>query len=276
MTPVRFSSVLNPCVASLPVGGPRHRQDRLAHVDVPLQRGTSVGHSPADRSVLAAQVLDLLGELERHSLRGGAELVHQRTERVHLLRHRPVVTGHLDELRHGDAGDGLALALGFQSRTTPCGLAIASGVSWVSGTATTSLRTPEVDGGELAELRRDRLPGVPVGAGLPRRRDCRVERVHERVHVGGVQVVLLVPGGGRKDDVGEDRRAGLPEVDRHQQVELPLGSLVTPLHVRRPLASGASVARSELSVPSRCLRKYSLPLPEDPSRFARQIDRIRG
>jgi hypothetical protein len=29
-------------------------------------------------------------------------------------------------------------------------------------------------------------------------------------------------------------------------------------------------------VPSRCLRKYSLPLPEEPSRLARQIDRIRG
>ena len=42
------------------------------------------------------------------------------------------------------------------------------------------------------------------------------------------------------------------------------------------LPSGASVARSEESVPSRCLRKYSLPLPEEPSRLARQIDRIRG
>ena len=40
--------------------------------------------------------------------------------------------------------------------------------------------------------------------------------------------------------------------------------------------AGVSVARTEESVPSRCLRKYSLPLPEEPSRLARQIDRIRG
>ncbi len=41
-------------------------------------------------------------------------------------------------------------------------------------------------------------------------------------------------------------------------------------------SSGVSVARSDESVPSRCLRKYSLPLPDEPSRLARQIDRIRG
>ncbi len=41
-------------------------------------------------------------------------------------------------------------------------------------------------------------------------------------------------------------------------------------------ASGVSAARSELSAPSRCRRKYSLPLADEPSRLARQIDRIRG
>ena len=41
-------------------------------------------------------------------------------------------------------------------------------------------------------------------------------------------------------------------------------------------SGGASVARTEESVPSRCLRKYSLPLPDEPSRFARQIVSTRG
>ena len=161
----------------------------------------------------------------------------------------------------------------FQSRTTPCGLAIASGVSCSSGTATTSVRTPRCVGGQLAELRRDRLPGVPVGAGLPRRRDRRVERVDERVHVGGVEVVLLVPRRRRQHDVGEDRRAGLPEVDRAS------AGRASPRAPRRATStsrgrwpSGVSSARSDESVPSRCLRKYSLPLPEEPSRLARQID----
>src|SRR3546814_10758492 len=44
----------------------------------------------------------------------------------------------------------------------------------------------------------------------------------EGVHVGGVEVVLLVPGRGRQDDVGEQRRRVHAEIDRHQQVELAL------------------------------------------------------
>src|SRR5690606_40939245 len=58
--------------------------------------------------------------------------------------------------------------------------------------------------GELAELLRDRRERVEVRARLPRRGDGRGERVHERVHVRGVEVVLLVPGGGGEDDVGEE------------------------------------------------------------------------
>ncbi len=41
-------------------------------------------------------------------------------------------------------------------------------------------------------------------------------------------------------------------------------------------SGGASVARSDESVPSRCLRKYSFPFDDDPSRFARQIVSTRG
>jgi hypothetical protein len=59
--------------------------------------------------------------------------------------------------------------------------------------------------------------------------------VHEGVHVGGRQVVLLVPRRRRQDDVGEERRAGHPEVDRRQQVELGLGRLLGPLDAGRPL-----------------------------------------
>ena len=96
----------------------------------------------------------------------------------------------------------------------------------------------KVGGSELTELLCNGLPGVPVGAGLPWRSDRRVEGVHERVHVGGVQVVLLVPRGSRQDHVREDRRARLAEVDGHEQVELSVGCLVAPLHVDRALGLG--------------------------------------
>ena len=49
---------------------------------------------------------------------------------------------------------------------------------------------------------------------------------------------------------------------------LPCGALV-PGDVARPQSGGGSSARSVVGVPSRWRRKYSLPLPEEPSRFAR-------
>ena len=53
------------------------------------------------------------------------------------------------------------------------------------------------------------------------------------------QVVLLVPGGGRQHDVGEQRRRGHPEVGRQQQVELPLRRFVAarPRHAVAPRPS---------------------------------------
>ena len=62
-----------------------------------------------------------------------------------------------------------------------------------------------------------------------------------------------------------------------QQVELPGGRLLPPDHVLRPRPPAAPPsARSGESVPSRCLRKYSLPFAEEPSRLARQIVSTRG
>src|SRR5690606_17569852 len=64
--------------------------------------------------------------------------------------------------------------------------------------------------------------------GLPRRGDGGGEGVHERVHVGGGQVVLFVPGGGGQHDVGEQRGAGHPEVQAQQQIQLAGRRLVAP------------------------------------------------
>ena len=57
--------------------------------------------------------------------------------------------------------------------------------------------------------------------------------MHERVHVGARQVVLLVPRRRRKHDVGEQRRRRHPEVHGQQQIELAPGRLVAPFHVGR-------------------------------------------
>lgn len=86
----------------------------------------------------------------------------------------------------------------------------------------------EVDFRLLRELLREQMEQVEVGLGLPRRVDRRAEGVHERVHVRRTQVVFLVPGGRRQDDVREQRGARHPEVCGQQQVELALRCFVVP------------------------------------------------
>ena len=107
--------------------------------------------------------------------------------------------------------------------------------------------------------------------------DGRVEAVDEGVHIGGGQVVLLVPGGGGQDDVGIDARRGHPEVDVDQQVQLALRGPPPP---RRPRPAAVPVRTPRpplrLSAPSRWRRKYSCPFPEEPSRLERHTVSTRG
>ena len=58
------------------------------------------------------------------------------------------------------------------------------------------------------------------------------------VHVRAGQVVLLVPGSRRQDDVAEQGGAGHPEVQIDQEVEFADGGVVTPGHVLRALLLG--------------------------------------
>src|SRR5262249_58499788 len=63
----------------------------------------------------------------------------------------------------------------------------------------------------------------------------RRERMDEGVHVGGVQIVLLVPTCRRQYHVRVQAGGGHAEVERRQQIEPPLGGLITPADFLRPL-----------------------------------------
>ena len=93
------------------------------------------------------------------------------------------------------------------------------------------LAHPQVVLGQLRELVGDQLERLPVRLRLPRRIDRRRERVDERVHVGGVDVVLLVPRGSRQQHIRHQRRTGHAEVQGQQQIKLSLGRLLPPDHV---------------------------------------------
>ena len=114
---------------------------------------------------------------------------------------------------------------------------------------------------------------------FPDRIDRRRQRMDEGVHVGGVEVVLLVPGRRRQHDVGIHAGRRHAEIERDQQVELSFRRLVVPDDFRS--ASSCRPRRDPCPctpclVPSRCLRKYSWPLPDAPSRLERQTNRLRG
>ena len=73
--------------------------------------------------------------------------------------------------------------------------------------------------GDCVGERRER---VEVALRLPARRDRRLHRVDERVEVGRGEIVLLVGGRRRQDDVGEQPGRGHAEVERDHEVELAL------------------------------------------------------
>ncbi len=53
------------------------------------------------------------------------------------------------------------------------------------------------------------------------------------MHIRGVHIILLIPGGGRQHHVGEETGGGHAEIERHQQIELALQRFRLPLHLFR-------------------------------------------
>ena len=73
------------------------------------------------------------------------------------------------------------------------------------------------------------LENLPVGLGVPTRRYRLRQRMDKWVHVGCVQIILLIPGCGRQDNVGISAGGVEAEIDIHKQIQLACGPLVMPL-----------------------------------------------
>ena len=86
---------------------------------------------------------------------------------------------------------------------------------------------------QLGEALGEALVDLPVTARFPGWIDGLRQRVDERVHIRGIQIVLLVPGGGRQHDVGIQTGGGHTEVQRHQQIQLAFRCLIMPDHILR-------------------------------------------
>ena len=162
-----------------------------------------------------------------------AELLDQRPERRPLRGHARVVALDHDQLRHRPARARARTRRRASRAPRRTAARSRRACRAASGAATGRGARPGASRPARRSARATRLNVVPVGLVLPRRRHRLVERVHERVQVGGGEVVLLVPGGRRQHDVREERVARHPEVDRREQVELALGRLLAPDDVAR-------------------------------------------
>ncbi len=214
------------------VGLGRELQDHLAGVDVGVDarhavRGAVVRHG----AVQLTQLLHLGLRVPADALAAVAHLLHQGPERGEAAVEVGVVALHHAHLRAGLAGDEVAFAARPVGHAE--GLGQFAGGVVRNGAQHQVAFHPQVAGRERAERAGESLVDVPVAARLPGRVHRGGERVDERVHVAGVEVVLLVPGGGGQHDVRIEARGAHAEVERDQQVQLAFGRLRVPFHLGR-------------------------------------------
>ena len=223
------------------VGLGREHQDHFRRVDVGLDarhavRDPGFGHRPVE----PGQRLDFVLGVPGDALAAVADLRHQRTERRELAIGVRIVA--LDHRQVGCRLAGNQVAL----RTLP--VAHADRLGEFARRVVHERRhhqlllDAQVPDADLRELPRDALVDLPVGTRLPHRIHRGRQRMDERMHVGGVEVVLLVPGRGGQHHVGVEARGGHAEVQGHQQVELALGRLLVPHHLLGPRVVDAEVA----------------------------------
>ena len=93
----------------------------------------------------------------------------------------------------------------------------------------------QVPRAELREFTRQPLVDIPVAAALPGWVHRARQRVDEGVHVGGVEVVLFVPGGRGQHDVRIDAGGGHAKVQGNDQVQLAFGRRLDPFNLGRLL-----------------------------------------
>ena len=245
------------------VGLGRQLQDHLAGVDVGLDLRHAVGHAlGGHQAVELAELLDLGLGVPGDALAAVADLVHQRAERGEaLVDVRVVALDHLHVAARSCRGSARTRRASSPSRRRAA--PARPGVSCISGVSTSSLLDAQVADADLAELLREALVDLPVAARLPGRVHRGGQRVDERVHVAGVEVVLLVPGRGRQHDVASTGRSCSCGSRASPAGRACLRAPCRARRLRCGLASSLprSLPCTPLLVPSRCLRKYSWPLP---------------
>ena len=162
----------------------------------------------------------------------------------------------------------------FQSRAAPCGLAISSGVSCISGTATTSWRVPRrgpASSENFAAIACQASQSVRVcqGGAMAGLKEC----------TNGCMSVVFRSCFSYQVAAGSTTSENSVVLVCRKSIVISRSSLPSGAGSRHSTSRGlreASEARNEESAPSRCLRKYSLPFALEPSRLDRHTLSTRG
>ena len=226
-----------PCLdGHLAIGLRRQHEDHFGRVDIGFDPRHTLGRAVfRDRAAEVAERVHLVLGVPRDALAAVAKLVHQRPEGREALIHVGIIAFDDGDLRHRLAWDRLNLALlpilDVERLSHLAGRVMQNGNEHDVFLDAKNFRR------DLGKLLGDRLVDLPVALALPNRIHRAAQRMDEGVHVGRVEVVLLVPGGRRQNDVGVDAGRGHPEIERDQKIKFSLRRLVVPIDLPRFLTA---------------------------------------
>ena len=199
------------------VGGIQRVFETGIFLPAPLHtaRATRVGR-PADGFLQQFIVEFLDGNL--HAVAVDAIRAQVGSERDEAVVQVGVVALDHAQVRHGLARDGFAFA---RAPVLYVGLAEFVGrVVHERERHNVAHGFGEDFGRHFADLASQQFEDFPVGLGFPNGGNRLSERMHVRVQVGGVKIVLFVPERGGHDDVGIQRRGVHAEVQVNHQIHL--------------------------------------------------------
>ena len=219
-----------PCLdRHMTVGLRRQRQDHLAGIDRAFDPRTTLADALVeDAMVEIAKERHFIFGIPVYALAAVAQFLKQRAERGELLVQIRIVAFDHHHRWEGLAGNRFALALLPVAHVERHGQFARRVVQGRHHDQV--LLDAEHARRHVAHRASNALEDVPVAARFPRRIHRFRQRVDEWMHVGCVEVVLLVPGRGRQHYIRIQRGGAHAEVERDQQVEFSFRRFVAPGH----------------------------------------------
>ena len=213
-----FAQRLPSFFRNMTVGFRRQRQNHLGRIDGGFDFRLAFARAFGLHAVEFAQVFHFVLGIPRHAFAVVVHVFQQGADRGEFLVNRAVVAFHHGHGRHGFARNRLAFAQFPVFRIE--GLAeFLRAVVHQRGEHDVFAHA-QIVFGQLAEFFGQAFIDFPVGLALPQRLHRFGKRMDERVHVGRVQIVFLVPSGGRENHVGVQAGGVHAEIQEREQIQL--------------------------------------------------------